>query len=172
MFPAVLAVSALPPFNAFLSEWFLYRGIFASLSRGYPWSAALALVALAFTGGLAAVAFAKFYGILFLGTERSAVVEHAHDPSPTMLMPMAILACLSLGTGLAGLLLLPCLDRIVAVVAPGNGALVASGHGALLASGLRVDMRLLVGAEALLLVCGLLAFLWWRRSQPAPEPVP
>ena len=34
MFPAVLAVSALPPFNAFLSEWFLYRGVFASLSRG------------------------------------------------------------------------------------------------------------------------------------------
>jgi hydrogenase-4 component B len=162
MFPAVLAVSALPPFNAFLSEWFLYRGIFASLSRGYPWSAALALVALAFTGGLAAVAFAKFYGILFLGTPRSAAVEHAHDPSPTMLVPMAILACLSLGMGLAGLLLLPCLDRIVGVIAPGNAALLASG--------LRVDLRILAGAEALLLVCGLLAFLWWRRSQLTPEP--
>jgi hydrogenase-4 component B len=162
MFPAVLAVSALPPFNAFLSEWFLYRGIFASLSRGYPWSAALALVALAFTGGLAAVAFAKFYGILFLGTPRSAAVEHAHDPSPTMLVPMAILACLSLGMGLAGLLLLPCLDRIVGVIAPGNAALLAHG--------LRVDLRILVGAEALLLVCGLLAFLWWRRSQLTPEP--
>jgi hydrogenase-4 component B len=162
LFPAVLAVSALPPFNAFLSEWFLYRGIFASLSRGYPWSAALALVALAFTGGLAAVAFAKFYGILFLGTPRSAAVEHAHDPSPTMLVPMAILAGLCLLTGLAGLLLLPCLDRIVAVVAPGSAPLLATG--------LRVDLRILAGAEALLLVCGLLAYQWWRRSQPAPEP--
>ena len=81
-----------------------------------------------------------------------------------MLVPMAILACLSLGTGLAGVLLLPCLDRIVAVVAPGSGALLASG--------LRVDLRILVGAEALLLVCGLLAYLWWRRSQPAPDPTP
>ncbi len=161
MFPAVLAVSALPPFNAFLSEWFLYRGVFASLSRGYPWSAALALVALAFTGGLAAVAFAKFYGILFLGSPRSPAVDHAHDPSRTMLLPMAVLACLSLGTGLAGVLLLPCLDRIVAVVAPGSMAMLVQGLGA--------DMRLLVGAEAMLVVGGLAAFLWWRRSAPSPE---
>ncbi len=161
MFPGVLAVAALPPFNAFLSEWFLYRGVFASLSRGYPWSAALALVALAFTGGLAAVAFAKFYGILFLGSARSLAVEHAHDPSRAMLLPMAILACLSLGTGLAGLLLLPCLDRIVAVIAPGSAAMLAQG--------LRADMRLLVGAEVLLMGGGLLAFLWWRRSASSPE---
>ncbi len=160
MFPAVLAVSALPPFNAFLSEWFLYRGIFASLSRGYPWSAALALVALAFTGGLAAVAFAKFYGILFLGTPRSPAGDHAHDPSRTMLLPMAILACLSLGTGLAGVLLLPCLDRVVAVVAPGSLAMLAQG--------LRADMRFLVGAEALLVMGGLSALLWWRRSASSP----
>jgi formate hydrogenlyase subunit 3/multisubunit Na+/H+ antiporter MnhD subunit len=160
MFPAVLAVSALPPFNAFLSEWFLYRGVFAALSRGYPWSAALALAGLAFTGGLAAVAFAKFYGIIFLGSPRSPQVEHAHDPSWTMLLPMAILACLSLGTGLAAVLLLPCLDRIVAVIAPGSPALLAQG--------LRMDLRFLVGAETLLVVCGALAFLWWRRSVPSP----
>jgi len=160
MVPAVLAVSALPPFNAFLSEWFLYRGVFASLSRGYPWSAALALVALAFTGGLAAVAFAKFYGILFLGTSRSPAVEHAHDPSRAMLLPMAILVCLSLGTGLAGVLLLPCLDRIVAVVAPGSPAMLAQGLGA--------DMRLLVAAEGLLVGAGLSAYLWWRRSPSSP----
>jgi hypothetical protein len=81
-----------------------------------------------------------------------------------MLVPMAILAGLSLGTGLAGLLLLPCLDRIVAVIAPGSAAMLAAG--------LRVDLRFLAGAEALLLVCGLLAYLWWRRSQPTPEPTP
>ena len=155
MFPAVLAVSALPPFNAFLSEWFLYRGIFSSLPGGYPWSAGLALVALALTGGLAAVAFAKFFGILFLGTPRSAVGDHAHDPSRTMLLPMAVLACLSLGTGLAGPLLLPCLDRVVAVVAPGSVRMLSAGLGA--------DLRLLVGAEGLLLACGLGVFLWWRR---------
>ena len=164
MFPAVLAVSALPPFNAFLSEWFLYRGVFASLSRGYPWSAGLALASLSFTGGLAAVAFAKFYGILFLGTSRGPAGDHAHDPSRTMLMPMAVLACLSLGTGLAGVLLLPSLDRVVAAIAPGNGTMLAQG--------LRADMGILAGAEALLLACGLAAFLWWRRSGPSREGIP
>jgi formate hydrogenlyase subunit 3/multisubunit Na+/H+ antiporter MnhD subunit len=163
VFPAVLAVAALPPFNAFLSEWFLYRGLFASLSRGYPWSAVLALVALAVTGGLAAVAFAKFYGILFLGTPRGPAGDHAHDPSWTMLAPMAVLACLSLGLGLAGLLLLPCLDRIVSVIAPGAASLLAPSLGA--------DLRLLVGAEALLLGVGLAAFLWWRRPTSTNEAV-
>ena len=76
----MLAVAALPPFNAFLSEWFLYRGLFASFQRGESWAACLALPALALTGGLAAVAFAKFFGFVFLGEPRSPAVEHAHDP--------------------------------------------------------------------------------------------
>jgi hydrogenase-4 component B len=156
VFPAVLAVSALPPFNAFLSEWFLYRGIFASLSRGYPWSSPLALVALALAGGLAAAAFAKFYGILFLGTARSRAAEQAHDPSRTMLLPMGILACLSLGLGLGGALLLPWLDRVVAAAAPGSPALLGPG--------LRVDLGRLAGAELLLLGAGCAAYLWWRRA--------
>ena len=78
-----------------------------------------------------------------------------------MLLPMAVLACLSLGTGMAGVLLLPCLDRIVAVVAPGSPAMLAQG--------LTADMRLLVGAEALLVAAGLVAFLWWRRPASSPE---
>jgi len=82
-----------------------------------------------------------------------------------MLLPMAVLVCLSLGTGLAGVLLLPCLDRIVAIVAPDSTSMLALG--------LRADMRILVGAEALLLVGALGAFLWWRRSgQPQAEPPP
>jgi hypothetical protein len=62
---------------------------------------------------------------------------------------------------MAGVLLLPYLDRIVAVVAPGSSAMLAQG--------LRGDMRLLVGGEALLVVVGLVAFLWWRRSTSSPE---
>jgi hypothetical protein len=74
---------------------------------------------------------------------------------------MVVLACLSLGTGLAGVLLLPCLDRVVAVIAPGSASLLAHR--------LQADMRLLVGAEALLLAGGFAAYLWWRRSAPCSE---
>lgn len=153
--PAVLAVTALPPFNAFLSEWFLYRGLFASLGRGYPWSAALGLVALALAGGLAAVAFARFFGTLFLGSPRGGAGVHAHDPAPSMLLPMAVLAGLCLAVGLGACLLLPLLDRAIAVLAPGTTALLASGlHG---------DLRLLAGLELALLLFAAAGLAWLRR---------
>ncbi|WP_279341288.1 proton-conducting transporter membrane subunit [Geothrix mesophila] len=163
VFPAVLAVAALPPFNAFLSEWFLYRGLFASLGRGYPWSAALGLVALALAGGLAAVAFARFFGTLFLGSPRSDLANHAHDPAGSMLLPMAVLAGLCLAVGLGAFLLLPLLDRVVAAVAPG-----APGTPALLAAGLRVDFHRLAGVELGLLILVGVGFAWLRRSPEAP----
>ncbi|HJV38108.1 MAG TPA: proton-conducting transporter membrane subunit, partial [Geothrix sp.] len=163
VFPAVLAVAALPPFNAFLSEWFLYRGLFASLGRGYPWSAALGLVALALAGGLAAVAFARFFGTLFLGSPRSGLANHAHDPAGSMLLPMAVLAGLCLAVGLGAFLLLPLLDRVVAAVAPGT-----PGTPALLAAGFRVDLHRLAGVELGLLVLVGVGFAWLRRSPEAP----
>ncbi len=161
IFPGVLAVAALPPFNAFLSEWFLYRGLFAALQRGYPWSAVVALVALALTGGLAAVAFARFYAVLFLGQPRSAAGQHAHDPSGVMLAPMAALAILCLALGLGSLLLLPMLDRVVAVIAPGAKPMLVSGMGR--------DLAWITGLEVLLLLLGGLALAWIRRS-PRPDP--
>ena len=166
MFPAVLAVTALPPFNGFISEWFLYRGLFASLRGGYPWSAGLALLALVVAGGLAAVAFARFYGVVFLGAPRSPAGDHAHDPSALMLVPMGILAALTLGIGLVSLPLLPVLDRVVAVLAPGQGASLAAP----LASVLGHDLRMLLAMEGLLLVLGGIALAWLGR-RPARQVV-
>jgi NADH:ubiquinone oxidoreductase subunit 5 (subunit L)/multisubunit Na+/H+ antiporter MnhA subunit len=157
MFPAVLAVAALPPFNAFLSEWFLYRGLISSFQRGESWAAFLALPALAITGGLAAVAFAKFYGFVFLGEPRTKAVEHAHDPGMAMMVPMMILAVLCLALGLGSVLLLPLLDHVVAVVAPEAAYLLVIGIGR--------DLELLSGMLALLLVLGALGYLWLFRSR-------
>jgi hydrogenase-4 component B len=164
IFPGVLAVAALPPFNAFLSEWFLYRGLISSFQRGESWAACLALPALAITGGLAAVAFAKFYGFVFLGEPRSTAGDHAHDPGKAMMVPMVILALLCLGLGLGSVFLLPVLDRVVAVVAP-----EATG---LLVPNLRWDLTLLSGMLGLLLGLGAIAYFWLSRTKPAPEPRP
>ncbi|MEI6472053.1 MAG: proton-conducting transporter membrane subunit [Holophagaceae bacterium] len=164
MFPAVLAVTALPPFNGFLSEWFLYRGLFASLRGGDSWSAGVALLALVFTGGLAAVAFARFYGVIFLGEARSAAVDHAHDPSALMLVPMGVLAVLALALGLLALPLLAVLDRILAVLAPGAAAPLAALVGR--------DLRLLLPLEVGLLVLGGVLLAWLPRRAPKPDALP
>jgi hydrogenase-4 component B len=168
LFPAVLAVTALPPFNGFLSEWFLYRGLFASLKGGYPWSAGLALLALVITGGLAAVAFARFYGVIFLGLPRSHAADHAHDPSALMLAPMGILAGLTLAMGLVILPLLPVLDRIIAQLAPGQGTSLAVP----LATILGRDLRLLLLLEGGLLAVGGLALAWLSRRGARAEAPP
>jgi hydrogenase-4 component B len=157
VFPAVLAVAALPPLNAFFSEWILYRGLFASLSRGHSWSAGIGLPALALTGGLAAVAFGKFFGILFLGSPRSAAAAGAHDPPAPMLSSMVVLAGTCLVLGLGGVLLLPVLDRVIAVLIPG-------AHG-LLQAGLSGDFWILSLSLAVLLA---LAFAFWKFARPAP----
>ena len=167
IFPGVLAVAALPPFGAFISEWILYRGLFAALMRGYPWSAGVALPALALVGGLAAVAFAKFFGFVFLGSPRGAMAEKAHDPKLPMLIPMGILAFLCLGLGLGSALLLPMLDRVVAILAPGASNLLAPSLG--------FELRMIGGFGGLLLMLGGLAWSWARRTsrlmnaQPAPS---
>jgi hydrogenase-4 component B len=164
VFPGILAVAALPPFNAFLSEWFLYRGLFASFSQGSPWLASLALPALALTGGFAALAFAKFYGFVFLGEPRTPAAEHAHDPSAWMLAPMGILAVLCLGLGLGSALLLPALDRVIGVLAP-----EAVG---LLAPGLRWDLTLLSGMMGLLLLLAGAGVRWLSRGRKTEAPAP
>ena len=161
LFPALLAVTALPPCNGFVGEWLLYRGLFSAfLGRG-AWTEGLALAALAGTGALAAVAFAKFFGFMFLGLARSPEAEQAHDPGPAMLVPMAILAGLCLALSLGGALLLRPLDRVLAVLAPGQAPLLASGLGH--------DLVLLACMAALMLALGTCAALWLRRTPPAAE---
>jgi len=159
LFPALLAVSALPPFNGFIGEWLLYRGLFASVLGGGAWTEGLALTALAVTGGLAGVAFAKFFGFVFLGVARSPEAERAHDPGVSMWAPMAALAGLCLALSLGSVLLLPLLDRVLAVLAPGDGPLLAVV--------LSRELVLMAGLAALLLALGSGALLWMRRSAPA-----
>lgn len=157
VFPGILAVAALPPFNAFVSEWFLYRGLLTSFQRGESWAACLALPALAITGGLAAVAFAKFFGFVFLGEPHSGAVDHAHDPGKAMLVPMGILAALCLGLGLCSVLLLPLLDHVMAVIAP-----EATG---LLVPGLTRDLTWISSMLGCLLILGALCALWLLKSR-------
>lgn len=69
------SISALPPFNGFMSEWMTFQALIGTLSVNSPVVTCLALItvaALALTSGLAVACFAKVFGVAFLGKPRRA----------------------------------------------------------------------------------------------------
>jgi formate hydrogenlyase subunit 3/multisubunit Na+/H+ antiporter MnhD subunit len=101
-----IAISALPPFNGFVSEWLTFQAALqATVLKGSIESAVLRSViplsaaVLALTGALAAATFVKAYGVAFLGRPRTRHVAHAREVPAGMLAAMGLLAvlCLLLG---------------------------------------------------------------------------
>ncbi|WP_044470701.1 hydrogenase 4 subunit B [Mannheimia massilioguelmaensis] len=99
-----MAISALPPFNGFVSEWFTYQSLF-TLSQNsdivLKIAGPVAIIMLALTGALAALCFVKVYGISFGGAPRSERAANAREVPMPMIVAMAILAilCILLGIG-------------------------------------------------------------------------
>lgn len=102
-----MAISALPPFNGFFSEWLVFQSLFQGIisrAGSLQWLFILAAGSLAITGGLAAACFVKAFGITFLARPRSSDVQHTQESPLAMQVGMAILAMMCLGLGLgAGL---------------------------------------------------------------------
>ena len=85
------AICALPPFNGFVSELLIYSGMFKGIASGSDVLASAAgLAALALIGGIVVLAFAKLYGIVFLGTPRSHEVAEASEVDNFRLAAMAL----------------------------------------------------------------------------------
>ncbi|NTU46969.1 hydrogenase 4 subunit B [Candidatus Roizmanbacteria bacterium] len=94
-----IAITGLPPFNGFVSEWLTFQGLFKGIAfEGMLIKAAFifAGVCLAFTGGLAAACFVKAFGITFLARPRSVESQHAKESSFPMVLSMGFLAALCL----------------------------------------------------------------------------
>ena len=92
-----LAISAIPPLNGFISEWYTWQSLF-SLSRveavALQLAGPIAMVMLAVTGGLAVMCFVKMYGITFCGAPRSTHAEEAQEVPNTIIVAMLLLAAL------------------------------------------------------------------------------
>jgi formate hydrogenlyase subunit 3/multisubunit Na+/H+ antiporter MnhD subunit len=96
------AISALPPFNGFVSEWLTFQAIL--LSPTLPqWLLKFLVPAvgamLALSAALAAACFVKAFGITFLGRPRSAVARDAAETDRWSLAAMFALAALCLLAG-------------------------------------------------------------------------
>ncbi len=91
------AISALPPFNGFVSEWLTFQAILNGVQLP-QWALKFATpvvgAMLALAAALAAVCFVKVFGIVFLGRARSQVVAEAREVGSLMLLPMIVLTAL------------------------------------------------------------------------------
>ncbi len=89
-----LAISGLPPFNGFVSEFLIYVGGFKGVAIGETAFAMnlMGIVALAVIGGLALACFTKVVGVVFQGEPRSSAAENVDEKGPAMLLPMVVLA--------------------------------------------------------------------------------
>jgi formate hydrogenlyase subunit 3/multisubunit Na+/H+ antiporter MnhD subunit len=107
-----LAAAGLPLFNGFIGEWLIALGLFDTLRASSPagWPLAFGAPALALAGALALASFVRIVGVTFLGAPRSAEAAEAHEASPLMTVPMAILAAACLGLGLWPSAVLPALN--------------------------------------------------------------
>jgi hydrogenase-4 component B len=100
-----IAISGLPPFNGFVSEWLTFQSIFAGVAMKSMLFKSVFIIAgasLAFTGGLAAACFVKAFGITFLARPRSKESEKAKEVSPVFTASMGFLAILCLLLGVFG----------------------------------------------------------------------
>jgi len=116
------AISALPPFNGFVSEWLTFQAIL--LSPALPqWLLKFLVPAvgalLALSAALAGACFVKAFGITFLGRPRTPIAREAAETDRWSLAAMLTLAALCL---LAGILPGYFIDALAPVVEALTGA--------------------------------------------------
>ena len=116
-----VAICGLPPLNGFVSEFFIYLGLFGTLVDKATPSFAVAgfgAAALALIGALALACFVKVYGAVFLGMARGEQAQHAHESPANMLGPMGVLVVCCFMIGLAPQLVAPVLGMAIGAWTP------------------------------------------------------
>jgi len=126
---ACISISALPPFNGFVSEWLTFQtALLAPQLEGslipmmIPFSASM----LALAGALAATCFVKVYGIVFLGQPRGPSAAGAHEIDGWMKFGMAIPAVLCLLLGILPTVFIPLIDSVPQLLI--HASLISSVH--------------------------------------------
>ena len=183
-----VAISALPPFNGFVSEWLTFQAILdGSLLPQWLLKFAVPVVGamLALSAALAAVCFVKAFGVVFLGRPRTRAASEAREVGPLMVWSMAGFAAICTLVGVVPILLIEILRPVAALLAPGGGTalpessllwLVPFGAERSSYSGLTILLAIMLLAGALVVVIHRFASDRARRSAPwdcgFPDPRP
>ena len=125
-----MAISALPPLNGFISEWYTYQSLFSMSHDGnflMRISAPVAIVMLAITGALAAMCFVKVYGVSFCGGPRSEKAAQAREVPWQMTSAMLLLALCCVLLGLGASVIAPVIAQVAMSLANTPHVTVAQG---------------------------------------------
>ena len=98
------SIACLPPFNGFASEFVISLSLIKGLGiTGMEQKIAMlgCMACLMLVSGMAAFAYAKAYGMSFLGQPRSPMTTDLHAPSARTLLPLALPAAACIICGLA-----------------------------------------------------------------------
>ena len=109
-----LAISAVPPFNGFVSEWLTLQTLLRSAqisSIGLRLAFVLCGAALALTAALAVTCFVKAFAMGFLGMPRSEAAAKAVEVRASAIAPMLLLAVLCLFLGVLPTYVIPALNH-------------------------------------------------------------
>ncbi|TMR89878.1 proton-conducting transporter membrane subunit [Nonomuraea basaltis] len=121
-----LCASALPPGNAFVSEWLLLQSLIHALPASGVTGAVtmpLAVGVIALSAGLAVATFVKAFGVGFLARPRSPEAEGASESPPTMLAGMALAAVACVVLALAPTVVVPAMSAAAGAPAAVTGEL-------------------------------------------------
>jgi formate hydrogenlyase subunit 3/multisubunit Na+/H+ antiporter MnhD subunit len=98
-----LAISGIPPFNGFISEFLIYNGVVNHLSNSIFVISILGvacILSLVLIGGLCIYCFTKAFGLSFLGTRRQSHYEEPKEVPFVMLLPALVIICVILSIGI------------------------------------------------------------------------
>ncbi len=111
-----LSISAMPPFNGFVSEWLTLESLLRSVELatiGVKISFIIAGILLALTAGLAVTCFTRAFSMSFLGMARTKIIEKTKEVTKTTLTSMAILSVLAFLLGVLPTFVIPTIDRAI-----------------------------------------------------------
>ena len=98
-----LAIGGLPPFNGFVSEFILYKGMLEGISSSGMYHVILIIIAfagLSIMGGLSILVFTKSFGTIFLGSPRTELHHTPAEVSLLMRVPQFVIIGIMLLIGI------------------------------------------------------------------------
>ncbi len=118
----IIAAAALPPLSGFVGEWLFLQELVSTINQVTPFQQGvliLVLAAFSFVGGLSVFAMIKMFAMIFLAEPRSSHASHATEPKVGLAGPIAIMAGLSVLSGLLAPMILQAIQ--FGALTTGNG---------------------------------------------------